>query len=116
MQVTVGFGDIVPTTQTETIFTIILIYLGVAFTTSAVANLTLLIGSLDAGSAAYVPSTNREGGRECSYFLRAYDDWLHSSMCRGVGTPHLTHDTLTRVWSTIALFTCTCIETPLAQH
>ena len=59
-QVTVGFGDIVPTTQTETIFTIILIYLGVAFTTSAVANLTLLIGSLDAGSAAYVPSTKRE--------------------------------------------------------
>ena len=83
MQVTVGFGDIVPTTQTETIFTIILIYLGVAFTTSAVANLTLLIGSLDAGSAAYVPSTKREKRVFLlEIILRYY--WLHILECAEV--------------------------------
>ena len=48
--VTIGFGDIVPATWSETVFCTVVLYVGVTITACAVANLTRMAASLDSAS------------------------------------------------------------------
>ena len=51
--VTVGFGDIVPVTINETIYTVFTMYIGVVFTCAFIGNLTNLVANLDAAEAEF---------------------------------------------------------------
>jgi len=51
--VTTGFGDIVPKNNAETIFTILTMYAGLLISTSAVANLTLLVANIDSARSNF---------------------------------------------------------------
>ena len=48
--ITTGFGDITPSTTSETLMCIITMYVGVIVTCSAIANLTLLVSNFDQAS------------------------------------------------------------------
>ena len=53
MQITTGFGDIVPLSIPETICCVISMYIGVMITTCAIANLQLLMTNMDAAQTEF---------------------------------------------------------------
>lgn len=48
--VTIGFGDIVPLTRSNTVFCTIMLYVGITITACAVANLTRMAAATDTAS------------------------------------------------------------------